>query len=215
MKNMLLALLCAVPLVGGYAAYEEPQPAAQAGTVYLTSMGCDLRDCEDPAHYHYCVSGCIEAGHYHDCPVGCADPLHPHCGVDREPAAAAQVEFCPSMGCDLRDCEDPAHYHYCVSGCIEAGHYHDCPVGCADPLHPHCGVDREPAAAAQVEFCPSMGCEDPECADPSHYHYCAAGCTAAAHYHNCPLEEQDTTRPYYYNGGHHQERRGRHGCHRR
>ena len=145
MKSLFLALMCAAPLVAGYGSYDVSQPvsaaelSAPAEVVYLTSMGCDVANCTDPTHYHYCPAGCIEAGHYHDCPLGCADPTHPHCNQCWETTTEAGPAFCPSMGCDVANCTDPTHYHYCPAGCIEAGHYHDCPLGCQNAAHAHGG----------------------------------------------------------------------------
>lgn len=155
MKNLFLALLCAAPLMAGYGAYDVSQPvpavepAASAEVVYLTSMGCDVVGCTDPAHCHYCVYGCTEAEHYHDCPVGCADPSHPHCGQCWETAPEAGPMFCASMGCGLADCTDPTHYHSCPAGCTDPAHYHDCPIGCSDPAHYHdCPIGCRNAAHA-------------------------------------------------------------------
>lgn len=147
MRRMLLALLCAAPLVSGLPA-EVPQTDARPETpapvelVYLASMGCDLADCADPTHCHYCPAGCTDPTHYHTCPVGCTDPTHPHCGqcweVAEEATQVPAPEFWNSMGCWRTDCADPTHYHHCPAGCTDPAHYHDCPLGCQ--AHDHgCG----------------------------------------------------------------------------
>lgn len=145
MKRMLLALLCAAPLVAGTPVEGEMQalPAQESQviveTAYFTSMGCDVADCTDPTHYHYCLAGCTDPVHYHSCPVGCTDPTHPHCGQCWETTTEAVPEFWSSMGCDLADCTDPTHYHHCGAGCTAPTHYHDCPVGCENAAHGHMG----------------------------------------------------------------------------
>ena len=155
MKNLLLALLCAAPLMVGYEAYEVPQPApapapavqaelaapqeaaALEKTVYLNSMGCADLNCADPTHYHACPADCTDPAHYHDCPLGCADPTHSHCNQCWEVTEAPGPAFCASMGCGALDCTDPAHYHACPAGCTDPAHYHDCPLGCQNVGHAH------------------------------------------------------------------------------
>lgn len=91
MKRLLLALLCAAPLVSGPAVEPQAAPAAETpapAAVFCTSMGCDLVDCTDPTHYHDCPADCTDPTHYHTCPVGCADPTHYH--------------DCP-LGCQVHD----------------------------------------------------------------------------------------------------------------
>ncbi|MCI9263198.1 MAG: hypothetical protein HFF06_01345 [Oscillospiraceae bacterium] len=144
MKRLLLALLCAAPLATGVPVEEVQAPLPQetpavVELAFCPSMGCDLENCTDPDHYHYCLAGCTDAAHYHNCPVGCADPVHPYCGRYWEMDTQAEPEFWTSMGCNLENCTDPDHHHYCLAGCTDAAHYHNCPVGCADPTHPHCG----------------------------------------------------------------------------
>ena len=85
MKRLLLALMCAAPLATGVPVEEVQTPLPQetpamVELAFCPSMGCDLENCTDPDHYHYCLAGCTDATHYHNCPVGCADPTHPHCG---------------------------------------------------------------------------------------------------------------------------------------
>lgn len=143
MKRLLLALLCAAPLVSGPAVEPQAAPAAETpapAAVFCTSMGCDLVDCTDPTHYHDCPADCTDPTHYHTCPVGCADPTHPCCGRCWETAeeTTPAPEFWNSMGCCRTDCTDPTHYHHCPAGCTDPTHYHDCPLGCQ--VHDHgCG----------------------------------------------------------------------------
>lgn len=143
MKRLLLALLCAAPLVSGTPVETvQGEPAwevqAPAEVVCLASMGCDLVDCTNPAHYHSCPADCTDPTHYHDCPLGCTDPTHPCCGQCWETVEEAAPEFWNSMGCGIADCTDPTHYHHCLAGCTDPAHYHDCPLGCQ--VHDHgCG----------------------------------------------------------------------------
>ena len=215
MKRMLLAFLCAAPLVSGYTPEVEPvqtvPPPAEAA--YLTSMGCDIQNCTDPAHYHSCPVDCADPTHWHTCPVGCEDPTHPHCnqcwefGYEAEP----EPELRFSMGCGAADCTDVTHYHYCPADCADPAHYHDCPLGCTEFTHPHCGqywenMDEETASA----FCSSMGCGWADCTDPTHYHHCAQGCTDPSHYHDCPLGCRSHDHGYC-GRGHHGGRGSRYG----
>lgn len=213
MRRLLLALLCAAPLISASPA-EAPQSdraAVPAETVYLASMGCQLADCTDPTHYHACPAGCTDPAHYHDCPIGCADPSHPHCLQEWDPPADEVPEFYGCMGCWQTDCADPAHYHHCPAGCTDPTHYHDCPAGCADPSHPHCFSDQAPAADAAPEFRNSMGCWRADCADPTHYHTCPAGCTDPSHYHDCAQGCVDHA--HGWSSVHHGGRGGHHGRH--
>lgn len=141
MRRLLLALLCAAPLVSGYTA-EEVQPSHAVETqapvveaVYLASMGCDLAECTDPVHCHYCPADCTDPAHFHTCPIGCADPTHPHCGQCWVDTPAVEPEFWNSMGCWRTDCTDETHYHHCPAGCTDPAHYHDCSFGCQNHDH--------------------------------------------------------------------------------
>lgn len=137
MSHLLLALLCAAPLMMGHNVCEASQPVSAPAAVYRVSMGCDAADCVEPTHYHHCAADCTDHAHYHDCPVGCTDPAHPHHTECWEADETARAAFCPSMGCDRADCTDPTHYHLCAGGCTDPSHYHDCPVGCQNAAHPH------------------------------------------------------------------------------
>lgn len=157
MKGFLIAMLCTAPLMVGYNAYEPVQPVPQmetvetiesVETVYRASMGCDLPDCTDPAHFHWCVPDCAEPCHYHDCPVGCADPTHPHCNQCWETAPEDSPEWvCPYVDCTEEGCTDPTHRHDCPAGCVgPACRYEDCPAeDCPNVCQPHprgCGRGR-------------------------------------------------------------------------
>lgn len=144
MHHLFLALLCAAPLMMGYQTGEVSQPVSvseysvPAETVYLTCMGCDITDCTDPAHYHYCPADCADPAHYHNCPVGCQDAAHEH-GAHHGGEYCSEPTFCPSMGCEQTGCTDPTHYHHCAADCTDPAHYHDCPRGCQNTAHPHNG----------------------------------------------------------------------------
>ena len=217
MKNLLLSLLCAAPLVVGAVPQEAAQPApvvepATPAVVYVTSMGCDLAECADPTHYHYCVEGCTDPTHYHSCPLGCADPTHPHCNQFWEDVETETVApFCNSMGCYWEDCTDPAHYHNCPVGCTELGHYHDCPLngGNTDcPYYGQCWRTADPET--EVTFRNGMGCYRNGCTETGHYHGCSLDCTDPDHYHDCPVGGQ-ANQGYCGSWGYQGGRQGHHG----
>ncbi len=47
---------------------------------FISSMGCNDRNCTDASHYHDCQTDCTDYDHYHNCALDCTEMSHHHSG---------------------------------------------------------------------------------------------------------------------------------------
>lgn len=112
---------------------------------FISSMGCNDRNCTDASHYHDCPTDCTDYDHYHTCDLDCSETEHHHSQIHHQDdyqtnaSGIITTSFVSGMGCNDQSCTDVSHHHDCPTDCTNYDHYHNCALDCTEMSHHHSG----------------------------------------------------------------------------